>query len=191
VTVEFVRPTIRRETPPAFVSSAAGPIGSKFSHLDLVVSDLERSLAFYAGLLEPLGWTRVAEIDGEAGERVVYRSVPGSYTALGLREKRSDAHGRAVRPLRGRPAPRSASTSPRARWWTSGRRGCTTRARKIEGGPREYDYTPGYSPCSSSIPTGSSSSCCTDRWSSPVASLRRTRAARQLLHGPAGPRARL
>ena len=34
-------------------------------HVDLVVSDLERSLAFYRGLLGPLGYTREAEIAGE------------------------------------------------------------------------------------------------------------------------------
>jgi catechol 2,3-dioxygenase-like lactoylglutathione lyase family enzyme len=38
-------------------------------HLDLVVTDLERSLAFYNGLLEPLGFTRNSVIAGERGER--------------------------------------------------------------------------------------------------------------------------
>jgi len=41
-------------------------------HLDLVVSDLERSLEFYNGLLRPLGFTRNSEIVGERSERVVY-----------------------------------------------------------------------------------------------------------------------
>jgi catechol 2,3-dioxygenase-like lactoylglutathione lyase family enzyme len=40
-------------------------------HLDLVVSDLDRSLAFYRALLEPLGYLRVSEIVGERRERVV------------------------------------------------------------------------------------------------------------------------
>jgi len=125
------------------MSSAAGPLGSKFSHVDLVVSDLERSLAFYAGLLEPLGWTRVREIVGEAGERVVYRSVPGSFTALGLREKRSDAHGV--------PFDRYAVglhhlcfdvvsrevVDERAAWLHD-------QGAEVESGPREYDYTAGY-----------------------------------------------
>jgi len=125
------------------MSSAAGPLGSKFSHLDLVVSDLERSLAFYAGLLEPLGWTRVAEIDGEAGERVVYRSVPGSYTALGLREKRSDAHdvpfdryAVGLHHLCFDVASR-AVLDERAAWLHD-------QGAAIESGPREYDYSPGY-----------------------------------------------
>jgi predicted enzyme related to lactoylglutathione lyase len=29
----------------------------ELDHVDLVVTDLERSLAFYRGLLRPLGWT--------------------------------------------------------------------------------------------------------------------------------------
>jgi catechol 2,3-dioxygenase-like lactoylglutathione lyase family enzyme len=125
------------------MTSAAGPLGSKFSHVDLVVSDLGRSLSFYGGLLEPLGWTRLGEIAGEAGERVVYRSVPGSFTALGLRQKRSDAHGV--------PFDRYAVglhhvcfdvASPevvdeRAEWLAG-------QGAEIESGPREYDYTPGY-----------------------------------------------
>src|SRR5688500_757617 len=57
-------------------------------HLDLVVSDLERSLEWYRGLLVPLGWHRVSEIEGERGERVVYlgRSGMGS---ISLRAARS------------------------------------------------------------------------------------------------------
>lgn len=125
------------------MTSAAGPRGSKFSHVDLVVSDLDRSLSFYRGLLEPLGWTRLGEIVGEAGERVVYRSVPGSFTALGLRQKRSDAHGV--------PFDRYAVglhhvcfdvasrevVDERAGWLTG-------QGAEIGSGPREYDYTPGY-----------------------------------------------
>jgi catechol 2,3-dioxygenase-like lactoylglutathione lyase family enzyme len=41
-------------------------------HLDLVGSDLDRSVAFYRGLLELLGYERAKEIVGERGERVVY-----------------------------------------------------------------------------------------------------------------------
>jgi glyoxylase I family protein len=125
------------------MSSATGPLGSKFSHLDLVVSDLGRSLTFYAGLLEPLGWTRVAEIVGEEGERVVYRSVPGSFTALGLREKRSDAHGVpfdryavGLHHLCFDVASRDA-VDERAAWLKD-------QGAEIESGPREHDYTPGY-----------------------------------------------
>jgi len=125
------------------MSSAAGPLGSKFSHVDLVVSNLERSLAFYAGLLEPLGWTRLGEIVGEAGERVVYRSVPGSFTALGLREKRSDAHGVpfdryavGLHHLAFEVASRAA-VDERAEWLRS----ADTR---LESEPQEYTYLPGY-----------------------------------------------
>lgn len=46
--------------------------GTGVHHFDLVVSDLERSLQFYRGLLGPLGYTRASEIVGERGERVVY-----------------------------------------------------------------------------------------------------------------------
>ena len=45
-------------------------------HVDLVVSDLDRSLAFYRELLAPLGYTNVSPITGERGERVVYVSHP-------------------------------------------------------------------------------------------------------------------
>ena len=125
------------------MSSAAGPLGSKFSHVDLVVSGLDRSLAFYAGLLESLGWTRLGEIVGEAGERVVYRSVPGSFTALGLREKRSDAHGVpfdryavGLHHLCFDVASREV-VDERAAWLRD-------QGAEVESGPREYDYTPGY-----------------------------------------------
>lgn len=39
-------------------------------HLDLVVTSLERSLAFYRDLLQPLGYVRLSEIAGERGELV-------------------------------------------------------------------------------------------------------------------------
>jgi catechol 2,3-dioxygenase-like lactoylglutathione lyase family enzyme len=38
-------------------------------HVDLVVSSLERSLPFYRGLLEPLGYTDVGDIEGEQFDR--------------------------------------------------------------------------------------------------------------------------
>ena len=59
-------------------------------HVDLVVSDLDRSLAFYRGLLEPLGWTRETPIEGEQGERVVYLGLEGTKQAIGLRAARTD-----------------------------------------------------------------------------------------------------
>jgi catechol 2,3-dioxygenase-like lactoylglutathione lyase family enzyme len=53
-------------------------------HVDLVVSSLERSVAFYRALLEPLGYTRLGGIVGERGERVRY--LGGAGVGLGLRE---------------------------------------------------------------------------------------------------------
>jgi catechol 2,3-dioxygenase-like lactoylglutathione lyase family enzyme len=47
-------------------------VAPTLDHIDLVVSDLDRSLDFYRGLLRPLGWTWEGEIVGEQGERVVY-----------------------------------------------------------------------------------------------------------------------
>ena len=60
-------------------------------HVDLVATDLERSLAFYQELL---GWTESSEIEGERGERVVYIWPPGRDGAgsLGLRAAQSDAN---------------------------------------------------------------------------------------------------
>jgi len=117
---------------------------SKFSHIDIAVSSLERSLEFYRGLLEPLGWNGGGEIVGERGERVQYISAPGrGIAALGLREKQSDAHGV--------PYDRYAVgvhhicidvssrdiVDERATWLVE-------RGAAIESGPREYHYTPGY-----------------------------------------------
>lgn len=120
-----------------------GP-ASKFSHVDLVVSSLERSVAFYRGLLGPLGWTRLSQIRGERGETVHYISVeePGM-AALGLREKQSDSHE--VPYDRYAPglhhvcfdAPSREVVDERARWLAE-------QSLPIESGPREYDYTPGY-----------------------------------------------
>ena len=53
-------------------------------HVDLVVSDLERSLSFYRELLVPLGWHGVSNQTGERGETIHYLYGPGS--SLGLRQ---------------------------------------------------------------------------------------------------------
>jgi glyoxylase I family protein len=112
-------------------------------HLDLVVDDLERSLAFYTGLLEPLGYSRRTEIAGERGERVIYIGRPGGYGSVSLRERQSRE--------RARPYDRydlgihhicfSADSrervDERAGW-------ARENGAAIESGPREYDYTPGY-----------------------------------------------
>ena len=63
-------------------------------HLDLVVDDLKRSLAFYRGLLEPLGYSRETEIAGERGERVIYIGRPGGFGSVSLRERQSRERAR-------------------------------------------------------------------------------------------------
>jgi glyoxylase I family protein len=112
-------------------------------HLDLVVSDLERSLAFYRGLLAPLGYVREGPIRGERGERVVYLGHISAITAIGLREAQSSAdripydryavgvHHLAIG------APSRDVVDERAAWL--GEQGAT-----IENEPAEYDYIPGY-----------------------------------------------
>src|SRR5205085_3919423 len=44
------------------------PVREPIDHLDLVVSDMERSLDFYRGLLAPLGYVGESMIEGERGE---------------------------------------------------------------------------------------------------------------------------
>jgi glyoxylase I family protein len=119
-------------------------VRSKFSHVDLVVSDIERSLEFYRGLLEPIGWTGLNEMPGERGETIHYLSVEGSgVAAIGLRQKQSDVH-----PL---PYDRYAVGVHRVCIDVPSRDVVDERHRwlvengvETEGDPREYDYTPGY-----------------------------------------------
>lgn len=112
----------------------------EIDHLDLVVSDLDRSLAFYHGLLAPLGWVRASEIVGERGERVVYlgrHAQPGSISlraaetpgapdryAIGLHHLAIGVSSREV-------------VDERAAWLRSV-------GAQIESGPAEFLYTPGY-----------------------------------------------
>ncbi len=112
-------------------------------HLDLVVSSLERSLAFYRGLLEPLGYVHLGEIAGERGERVVYLSRHGGGGSLSLRERQSTAHPTpydryavGIHHIAFTASSR-ARVDERASWLRE-------RAAEIESGPREYGYTPGY-----------------------------------------------
>ncbi|HJS70731.1 MAG TPA: VOC family protein [Gaiellaceae bacterium] len=113
-------------------------------HLDLVVTSLERSQPFYQELL---GLSRASEIEGERGERIVYLSRPGEEPAgsfaLGLREKKSDAH--AI------PFDRYAVGVHHVAFEVESReivdeRAAWLRAQgaEIESGPEEYDYRPGY-----------------------------------------------
>jgi len=124
-------------------SASAEPrlITPGLAHVDLVVSSLERSLEFYGGLLEPLGWRRRREIVGERGERVVYLGIPGRLEgSLGLRERQRDgAHDRyalGVHHVSFNAASREAVDACHA-WLLSV-------GAAIESAPRVYDYTPGY-----------------------------------------------
>ena len=112
-------------------------------HLDLVVSDLERSLAFYTGLLRPLGYVRLSEIEGERGERVVYIGRVGGFGSVSLRVAQSDAHETPYDRYAigihhiGFSASSRAAVDDRAAWLHDG-------GWEIESGPEEYGYTPGY-----------------------------------------------
>jgi catechol 2,3-dioxygenase-like lactoylglutathione lyase family enzyme len=107
--------------------------------LDLVVSDLERSLAFYRALLEPLGYVRAKEIVGERGERVVYLGGPGvvpvslrqAQTAGSYDRYRIGIHHVAFG------APSREIVDERLRW-------VREQGLEIENDPKEYDHRPGY-----------------------------------------------
>ena len=116
---------------------------SAIDHLDLVVTSLERSLAFYRGLLLPLGYVRVSEIEGERGERVVYLGRVGGMGSVSLREAQSNAHpvpydryGVGLHHIAFSASSR-ATVDERAAWLRE-------QGAVIESGPREYAYTPGY-----------------------------------------------
>jgi glyoxylase I family protein len=117
---------------------------SKLSHVDLCVSSVERSLPFYRGLLEPLGWTGLSEVRGERGETILYITMAGEgIAALGLREMQSDAraapYDRYALGLHHLcfDAPSREAVDDRTRWLNQ-------QHATIESGPAEYDYTPGY-----------------------------------------------
>ena len=109
-------------------------------HVDLVVSSILRSLPFYRELLEPLGWHRVGEVEGERGETIWYLSGPGSL--IGLRQAQSPADGSYDRYRVGLhhlalEAPSRFVVDDRAEWLRG-------RGAEIESGPEEYSYLPGY-----------------------------------------------
>jgi glyoxylase I family protein len=111
-----------------------------FHHVDLVVSSILRSLPFYRQLLEPLGWHRVGEVEGERGETIWYISGPGS--SLGLREAQAESEGAFDRYRIGVhhvafEAPSRFEVDERAEWLRG-------RGVPIESGPEEYAYIPGY-----------------------------------------------
>jgi glyoxylase I family protein len=108
-------------------------------HLDLVVSDLERSLSFYRGLLEPLGYGRATEIVGEQGEPVVYLHGRG-LVAVSLRAATTpgphDRYRIGLHHLAFR-APSREAVDERLRWVRG-------QGVEVENDPKEYDYEPGY-----------------------------------------------
>ena len=108
-------------------------------HVDLVVSSIERSLRFYTELLGPLGFHRVAEVEGERGETIWYIGGPGS--SVGLREAQSesppyDRYRVGVHHLAFE-APSRAEVDERAAW-------VRTQEVELESEPQEYTYSPGY-----------------------------------------------
>jgi glyoxylase I family protein len=108
-------------------------------HVDLVVSSILRSLPFYRELLEPLGWYRVGEVEGERGETIFYLSGPGS--SVGLREAQTpsgsyDRYRVGLHHLAFE-APSRQAVDERAEWLRE-------RGAVIESGPEEYSYIPGY-----------------------------------------------
>ena len=110
-------------------------------HLDLVVTDLERSLRFYVELLRPLGYTRTAEIVGEQGERVVYVGRPSGWGSVSVREVKGrreyDRYDVGIHHI-AFSAWRRSVVDDRAKWLRDN-------GHEIESGPEEYNqYTPGY-----------------------------------------------
>jgi len=108
-------------------------------HVDLVVSSIERSLPFYQGLLGPLGYYQVTEVEGERGETIWYLAGPG--TAVGLREAQTDSapHDRYALGLHhlAFEADSRAQVDELAAW-VSGQ------GAEIESPAQEYTYMPGY-----------------------------------------------
>lgn len=112
-------------------------------HLDLVVSNLDRSLAFYQELLRPLGYTRLSEIEGERGEPVFYVGREGGMGSVSLRERRShsretpyDRYDLGIHHLAFAAESREA-VDERADWLRA-------QGVEIESGPKEHTYTEGY-----------------------------------------------
>ena len=111
-------------------------------HVDLVVSDLDRSLAFYRALLGPLGWHGVSQAPGERGETIHYLYGPGS--SVGLRQ--------APDPAAGMPVDRYRIGLHHVCFETETREALHEAAERlrelgatITDGPREFpEYRPGY-----------------------------------------------
>lgn len=107
-------------------------------HVDLVVTSIVRSLPFYCVLLAPLGYHRIAEVEGERGETIWYLGGPD--VAIGLREAQTEGdHDRYRVGLHhiAFEAWLRAVVDERAEWLRE-------RGAEIESGPKEYGYMPGY-----------------------------------------------
>jgi len=108
-------------------------------HVDLVVSSIERSLPFYSGLLGPLGYHTVSEVEGERGETIWYLSGPG--TSVGLREAQAETDGfdryRVGFHHLAFEASSRAEVDERADWLRA-------QDAELESDPQEYTYLPGY-----------------------------------------------
>jgi catechol 2,3-dioxygenase-like lactoylglutathione lyase family enzyme len=62
-------------------------------HVDFAVADVERSIAFYLGLLGPLGWRESVRYPTYRGtEEVVYLEDPTTGSMLGIRPADGGAH---------------------------------------------------------------------------------------------------
>ena len=107
-------------------------------HIDLVVSSIEHSLPFYRALLEPLGYTRVGEVEGERGETIWY--IAGARVPVGLREAQVegeyDRYSVGVHHVAFEAASREL-VDERHKWLVE-------RGGEIESPPKEYAYIPGY-----------------------------------------------
>jgi glyoxylase I family protein len=109
-------------------------------HVDLVVSSIERSLAFYRDLLAPLGYRGISEVEGERGETIYYLWGPGS--SIGLREAQTareqpyDRYEIGLHHLALEAVSR-AQVEERAHW-------LRLQGAEIESGPKEYAYSLGY-----------------------------------------------
>ena len=67
--------------------------GRGIHHVDLAVTDLDRSLAFYLDLLAPLGWEESVRYPTYRGtEEVVYLKDPATGSMLGIRAADGGAH---------------------------------------------------------------------------------------------------
>lgn len=116
---------------------------SRLHHVDLVVSSVEGSLAFYRDLLGPLGWTALHEAVGERGERIVYLLGEDVVPLLGLRERQGG----------GDPPPHDryelglhhvAFTASSREAVDAAAERLRARGAEFDGEPGVRDYVPGY-----------------------------------------------